>query len=137
MGSEMCIRDRLDNLELRIDGLLAEWTRTLLDTVSDPIVAGRKKFLSQQQQQAIDCFISGGALPKQADDFFVQAISSLLKGFEPVVIDSDELISRLEHLPPMDEISFKANLNELIASYTKGKDAEKLRIVIKRRDNEV
>ena len=50
----------LDNLEIRIDDLLAEWTKTLLDTVSDPIVASQKTFLSAEQQQAIDDFISSG-----------------------------------------------------------------------------
>ena len=71
------------------------------------------------------------------DDFFVKAINALLKGFEPVVIDSDDLMAKLEQLPPMDEASFKAKVNELIAAYTKGKDAGKLRIVVKRKESEV
>lgn len=32
----------------------------------------------------------------------------------------------------MDEASFKAKVNELISAYTNGKDAGKLRIVVKR-----
>lgn len=127
----------LDNLEIRIDDLLAEWTKTLLDTISDPIVASQKTFLSAEQQKAIDDFISSGELPKRVDDFFVKAINALLKGFEPVVIDSDDLMAKLEQMPPMDEASFKAKVNELIASYTKGKDAGKLRIVVKRKESEV
>ena len=127
----------LDNLEIRIDDLLAEWTKTLLDTISDPIVASQKTFLSAEQQKAIDDFISSGELPKRVDDFFVKAINALLKGFEPVVIDSDDLMARLEQMPPMDEASFKAKVNELIAAYTKGKDAGKLRIVVKRKESEV
>lgn len=122
----------LDNLEIRIDDLLAEWTKTLLDTISDPIVASQKKFLSAEQQQVIDNFISGGNLPKRVDDFFVKAINVLLKGFEPVVIDTDDLMAKLEQMPPMDESSFKAKVSELISYYTKGKDAGKLRIVVKR-----
>ena len=119
----------LDNLEIRIDDLLAEWTKTLLDTISDPIVASQKKFLSAEQQTAIDEFINTGALPK--------AINALLKGFEPVVIDTDDFMAKLEQMPPMDETSFKAKVNELISSYTKGKDAGKLRIVVKRKESEV
>ena len=34
----------------------------------------------------------------------------------------------------MDEVSFKAKVNELISAYTKGKDAGKLRIVVKRNE---
>ena len=127
----------LDNLEIRIDDLLAEWTKTLLDTISDPIVASQKTFLSAEQQKAINDFISSGNLPQRVDDFFVKAISALLKGFDPVVIDSDDLMAKLEHLPPMDEDSFKAKVNELISTYTKGKDAGKLRIVVKRKESEV
>ena len=127
----------LDNLEIRIDDLLAEWTKTLLDTISDPIVASQKQFLSAEQQKAVDDFIASGELPKRVDDFFVKAINALLKGFEPVVIDSDDLMAKLEQMPPMDEAAFKAKVSELIASYTKGKDAGKLRIVVKRRESEV
>ena len=126
----------LDNLEIHIDDLLAEWTKTLLDTISDPIVASQKTFLSAEQQKAIDDFIASGELPKRVDDFFVKAINALLKGFEPVVIDSEDLMAKLEQLPPMDEASFKAKVNELVAAYTKGKDAGKLRIVVKRKESE-
>lgn len=126
----------LDNLEIRIDDLLTEWTKTLLDTISDPIVASQKTFLSAEQQKVINDFIASGELPKRVDDFFVKAINALLKGFEPVVIDSDDLLTKLEQLPPMDEASFKAKVNELIAAYTKGKDAGKLRIVVKRKESE-
>lgn len=127
----------LDNLEIRIDDLLDEWTKTLLDTISDPIVASQKKFLSAEQQKVIDDFIASGELPKRVDDFFVKAINALLKGFEPVVIDTDDLVAKLEQMPPMDEASFKAKVNELISAYTKGKDPGKLRIVVKRRESEV
>ena len=127
----------LDSLEIRIDDLLAEWTKTLLDTISDPIVASQKKFLSDTQQQAIDEFIASGSLPNRVDDFFVKAINALLKGFEPVVIDTDEFVAKLEQLPPMNEEAFKSKIDELISSYTKGKDTSKLRIVVKRKESEI
>lgn len=128
---------QLDNIEIRIDDLLSEWTKTLLDTISDPIVSSQKTFLPADQQKAIDAFIGTGELPKRVDDFFVKAINALLKGFEPVVIDTDELVSKLEQLPPMDEATFKNKIAELLSSYTKGKDASKLRIVVKRKESEV
>ena len=128
---------QLDSIEIRIEDLMAEWTKTLLDTISDPIVASQKSFLSAEQQSAIDEFINTGALPKRVDDFFVKAINALLKGFEPVVIDTDDFMAKLEQMPPMDETSFKAKINELIGAYTKGKDASKLRIVVKRKESEV
>ena len=125
------VTGQLDNLDIRIDDLVTEWTRTLLNTVSDPIVASQKEYLSAEQQKVIDDFIASGTLPKRVDDFFIKAIQALLKGFEPVVVDARDLMNKLTKLPPMDEATFKQKLNELIAGYTKGKDEGKLRIIVK------
>ena len=124
----------MDNIENRIEKTTEEWTKTLLDTISDPIVASQKEYLGAEQKKTIEEFVTNNALPKRVDDFFVKAINALLKGFEPIVVDTDELVKKLEALPPMDESSFKAKINEIIASYTKGKDASKLRIVVKRKE---
>ena len=125
------VAGQLDNLDIRIDDLVTEWTQTLLNTISDPIVASQKEYLSAEQQKAIDDFIVSGTLPKRVDDFFIKAIQALLKGFEPVVVDAKDLMDKLTKLPPMDESTFKQKLNELIAGYTKGKDEGKLRIIVK------
>ena len=122
----------LDNLEFKIADLLKEWSKTLLNAISDPLMTGRKKFLSQEQQVVIEAFISSGELPTRVDDFFVKSINAMLKGFEPVIINTDDFVSKLEQIPPMDEASFKNKVFELISTYTNGKDANKLRIVVKR-----
>ena len=62
--------------------------------------------------------------------------SYVLKNYEPVIIVVEDLMQKLEQLPPMDEASFKAKLNDIISAYTKGKDASTLRIVVKRRESE-
>ena len=126
------VAGRLDNLETRIDDLLEEWTQTLLNTISDPIVSSQKGYLSAEQQKAVENFVSSGTLPKRVDDFFVKAIKALLQGFEPVVINTADLTEKLEQLSPMDEASFKQKLNEIVAAYTQGKDTSKIRIVVKR-----
>jgi hypothetical protein len=128
---------QLDNIENRIDDLIAEWTKTLLDTISDPIVASQKEYLTADQKKAIDDFESSGELPKRVDDFFVKAITALLQGFEPVVIDTEDLLQKLEELPPLDETAFAAKIKDILGAYTKGKDTSKLRIVVKRKDSEV
>lgn len=128
---------QLDNIENRIDDLLAEWTKALLNTISDPIVARQKEYLTADQKKAIDDFESSGELPKRVDDFFVKAITALLQGFEPVVIDTDDLIQKLEELPPLEEAAFAAKIKDILGAYTKGKDTNKLRIVVKRKDREV
>lgn len=130
------VAGQMEQMEDRIDLMVAEWTKMLLDTLSDPIILDQKKFLKAQEAKAIDDFVSSGTLPKKVDDFFVNSINALLKGFEPVVIEMEDLMHQLEELPPMDESSFKAKINDIIAGYTKGKDTGKLRIVVKRRESE-
>lgn len=125
------VAGQMDNIEIRIDELVEEWQQTLLDTISDPIVASQKEYLNAEQQKIIDEFITTAFLPKRVDDFFIKAIKALLKGFEPVVIDAKDLMDKLMKLPPMDETAFKQKLNELVAEYTKGKDEGKLRIIVK------
>ena len=123
---------KLDNIEMRLDSLLEEWTKSLLDTISDPIVESQKEYLSEAQQKAIDDFIETKELPKRVDDFFVKAIQALLKGFEPVVVNADDLVEKLTKLPPLDEQTFRRKVSELISGYTNGKDAGKLRIIVKK-----
>ena len=130
------VAGQMEQMEDRIDLMVAEWTKMLLDTLSDPIILDQKKFLKAQEAKAIDDFVSSGTLPKKVDDFFVNSINALLKGFEPVVIEMEDLMRQLEELPPMDESSFKAKINDIVAGYTKGKDTGKLRIVVKRRESE-
>ena len=130
------VAGQMEQMEDRIDLMVAEWTKMLLDTLSDPIILDQKKFLKAQEAKAIDDFVSSGMLPKKVDDFFVNSINALLKGFEPVVIEMEDLMHQLEELPPIDESSFKAKINDIVAGYTKGKDTSKLRIVVKRKESE-
>jgi hypothetical protein len=126
------IYGKLDDIENRLDDMTEEWTKMLLDTISDPTGADQKKFLKDKEQQVIDDFVASGKLPERVDDFFVNSINALLKGFDPVIIDSEELAKKLEDLPPLDEASFKAKVNDIVAGYIKGKDTSKLRIIVKK-----
>ena len=123
---------QMDQIENRLDALTDEWTRMLLDTISDPLILSQKEYLSADQRTKVDDFINTGTLPKKVDDFFVGSIKALLTGFEPVVVDADELLLKLEQLPPMEEAAFRKKVDEIVAAYTKGKDKNKLRIVVKR-----
>lgn len=127
------VAGQLDNLDIRIDDLVTEWTNTLLNTISDPIVVSQKEYLSAEQQKVIDEFISTKELPKRVDDHFVNSIKALLQGFEPVVIDTEDIVAKLDELGPCDVATFKSKLNSIVEAYVKGKDASKLRIIVKRK----
>ena len=127
---------QLDNFENRINNLISEWTNVLINTISDPLVLNQKEFLTTQQVQVVDDFVLSKELPKQVDDFFVNSINTLLKGFEPVVIEVEDLVQKLDEMPPCDVDTFKSKINQIISSYINGKDLSKLRIVVKRRESE-
>ncbi|WP_312640283.1 DUF6079 family protein [Hydrogenoanaerobacterium sp.] len=131
------VSGQLDNIDIRMDDLIAEWTSTLLNTISDPIVVSQKEYLSAEQQKVVDGFISSGALPNRVDDHFVNSIKALLQGFEPVVIETEDIIAKLDELGPCDVATFKSKLSGIVDAYVKGKDTAKLRIVVKRKDGEV
>jgi hypothetical protein len=107
-----------------------------LGTIEDPYVQELKQYLSQKQVKAINDFVSAAALPQKVDDNFVSSIQALLKKYEPVVITVEELTSKLEQLPPLDEVHFKDRLNKIVSEYTQGKDPSTLRIVVKRQEKE-
>ena len=132
---ERNVHGLLNRIETDIENLTREWTKKLLETVTDPLVLAQKQYLNEDQQKVIDDFVTSKKLPKRVDDFFVESITALLKGFEPVVIDAETLVEKLEQLQPLSEDNFREKLNDIIAFYTKGKDESKLRIVVKRKEN--
>ena len=130
--NDILVKGKLDELEDRIDTLLSEWANMLLNTISDPLVLDQKKYLSPDQQKAIHAFLDSKVLPEVVDNFLIASINALLQGFEPVVIDSQNFIDQLDAIGPVDVATFKDKLNIIVDAYTRGKDKEKLRIVVKR-----
>lgn len=131
-GGDLPVKGKLDEIEERMDNLLAEWTKTLLNTINDPLVLDQKKYLTADQQSALDAFLKKKTLPDKIDSFFMGAIEALLQGFEPVTISVNDIIDKLDAIGPCDVDTFKACVTAMVDGYTKGKEKEKLRIVVKR-----
>ena len=131
-SNEPPVKGRLDDIETRIENLLFDWTNTLLNTITDPFAQEQMQFLSAEQRRVIEDFIKTKELPEKVDAFFVDAIIALLNGFEAVEISAIELIDQLENLGPCDVETFRGKIESFINGYIKGKDQDKLRIVLKR-----
>ena len=129
---DLPVKGRLEQIEERIDALVDEWTKMLYNTLSDPLLEEQLKYLSEQQRAAIKAFLDTRALPDRVDVFFVEAVSTLLEGFQPVSIPAGELVDKLEAIGPCDADTFKTQLSKIVDSYTKGKNSDRLRIVVKR-----
>lgn len=130
--NEVSVKGKLDAIEERIDKLTSEWTETLYNTLSDPILEAQMKYLSPQQHTAINAFVKAKALPEKVDKFFVDAVGTLLSGFEPVVIEGEDIADKLAGLGPCNVTAFKQKFSDIVDTYTKGKDMTKLRIIVKK-----
>lgn len=126
------VQGQIDSIEDRMDNLLNEWTNTLLNTISDPLVIAQQEYLNPDQKKAISIFLENKKLPDLIDNFFIGSINALLEGFEPVVIESGELMHKIDDIGPCDVDTFKSRFMDIISFYTQGKDKEKLRIIVKR-----
>jgi len=122
---------KLDHIDSGLETVESEWTQTIMDTITDPTLAEQKKYLTEAQKKVIDDIISTGKLPAKIDDFFLASVNALMQSVEPVVIDTKELMQKLEQLAPLDAASFMAKLTSIINSYTAGKDESTLRIIVK------
>ena len=130
-GTDPIVKDAVDKIEYRLDSLMQEWTNTLLNTISDPLVLTQKAFLKYEQQKAIDDFLSARTMPEIVDTFFVGSLIALLEGFDVITIGGEELLDRLSSLGPCDIDTFTSKVEELVTSHAKGKDKSKLRIIVR------
>ena len=89
-------------------------------------------FFSKEQRNILKSFVSDKKLPDKIEQFFINAVLAILKGFEPVTISASEFIDKLDAIGPCDVNTFKTKLNEIVTSYITGKDNDKLRIVVKK-----
>ncbi len=126
------VKGVLESIEDRIDALAEEWTKTLYNTISDPLLAEQKGYLKPGQQETIDEFLRTKKLPEAVDLNFVNAITELLRGFDPVTVSAEDLTDKLGAFGPLDVDTFKAKISEVVDALSKGKDKNKLRIVVKK-----
>jgi lambda repressor-like predicted transcriptional regulator len=118
--------------ELRgeVDMLLGEWENTLKDILDDPIVKKKIELLDVPTAKMLNDFKAGIiAIDKQNALKIRNAITSLQKGLEKVELSTESLKTTLNKpLTPAEAIeAFKAYIDEV----SKGKDWEKIRIVLK------
>ena len=121
----------LENVEILMDKVMADWTDMLYNTITDPMVWEQGKYLKPKQKKVVEEFKESKILPEQVDDFFVDSINALLDGFDPVIINTQDFIHQLEAMPPMNEADFRKKIDEIVSTYISGKDKNKLRIIVK------
>ena len=121
----------LGQVDERLDQMVEEWTKTLLDNLEDPITQANLELLGQAQRQPVSEFLAKRALPESLSQGFIQSLQDVLSGLDKVVLSIEAVKGALLEggMPaPQDEIKrrFEAYLKE----QTKGRDLSKVRIVV-------
>ena len=65
-------------------------------------------------------------------DFIFQTSWLCAVWFDAYVMDANNLVDKLVKPPSLDKQALRSKVNELIGEYTKGEDAGKLRIIVKK-----
>ena len=130
-SNEPLVKGQLDVIEEQMEEMLADWTKSLHDTVSDPTLSDQMQYLTSEQQKRLKAFIETAELPEPVDTYFVDAVKKYIDGFDVVTIDSDQLLDTLIKRGPCNEEEFRKVLDEMVNKAIRGKDKSKLRIVVK------
>ncbi|MDI3529939.1 MAG: hypothetical protein PWQ23_1758, partial [Thermoanaerobacter sp.] len=130
-SGEVPVFGKLDEIEDKIENLYKEWTKILLDNIEDPMIQERMEILNKDQQKVIRDFLNKKELPEKVDNLFVSAVKDLIAGLEKVEIEINEFISAITYDGPVTVDEFKKRFLENVDFLIKGKDKDKVRIIIK------
>jgi len=126
---------RLNSLKAEISKMLGDWNKLILDTLADPLVISQMQFLSSHQKDTVESYLRAKELPDVVDNNLILSLQSLLEGFDPIIIDSDELIKEIESVGPCDIEMLNLKFSEVIQKHTSGKDMQKIRIIIRKKED--
>ena len=123
--------DKLQQLEDELDKMLEQWTATLLNNLEDPITqANINELLQGDDKKLVQAFIDSKELPDVVDSNFTQTLKTILAGLQKVVIKKGDLLAKVSDLGPATPDDLKRVLNAYVDELAKGKDPQKVRIVM-------
>lgn len=125
------VEDLLNDLDEMLDLLVADWTQTLLTNLEDPTTSANLELLKAKPRQLVDDFLKARELPESLSPDFIQALKEALSGLIKVSVKTDELRNALlSGGSPATPAELKKRFEEYLDQLTKGKEQEKVRIVI-------
>ncbi len=122
----------LASLEDRLDGLLEDWTETLLENLADPAVRDNIALISDRDGKAeIETFLATRELPDPVTRGLVQALQEALTGLEKVEITAGGLGDALAHGGlPCTVPELQSRFERYVAELTAGKTVDRVRVVV-------
>lgn len=123
---------RLEQIDGRLDRLVEEWSKTLLENLDDPTIKGQVGLIaSADGKKAVEQFRKSRKLPEPVTPAFLKALQEVFSGLEKVPVTEAGIRAALSKggLPcTLDEAGDR--LQKYLSDVTKGKDPSRVRIVL-------
>lgn len=121
----------LSRLDQELDKLISDWTQTLLTNLDDPTTKKNLGLLKPNQRELIDDFMKNCSLPEDLGNEFIIALKEVLSGLIKVSVKIEDLrIALLSGGSPVTPEEMKKRFDEYLNELTKGKEPNKVRIVL-------
>ena len=121
----------LDGLDDELDKLVADWTQTLLSNLEDPTTKGNLDLLTPEPKKLVNGFIDKRSLPDELNQDFIRALGEVLSGLQKVQVKTTDLrAALLSGGSPATPAEMKKRFENYLDELTKGKDSDKVRIVL-------
>lgn len=124
------VAGKLEFIEDNLERLVEDWTNALLLALDDRLIMANKPLLNKDQQKLIGKFKEERALPDTVDTFFTTTFNTLFERLDKVNIDIWELMDVIQNLGPSTVNDLKNKLLTYIDEQVKGKDLNKVRIIV-------
>jgi hypothetical protein len=121
----------LKGLDGELENLLSAWTQTLLANLEDPTTRENLPLLKPAPRKQIDAFLKKRSLPEKLTQDFIQALKEVLSGLVMVTVKTEDLRQALlSGEAPATPAEMKKRFDDYIDELTKGKEPNKVRIVL-------
>lgn len=121
----------LEQFDEKLDDMVTQWIKTILDNLEDPITKTNLDLLKSDSRDFINAFIKSKKLPDKLDIEFLDALREVLSGLIKVSIKTADLQNALKLTGgPVTPDELKKRFDKFITELSKGKDPAKIRIVM-------
>jgi hypothetical protein len=128
----------LQQIDEQLDGLLENWSKTLLENLDDPTAIKSIKLLPDEQREAVGTFIKTKKLPGKISNDLVQGMQTALSGLVAIAIRPAELLEALgDRGAPCTVAQLQSRFEDFLQKITRGKEPAKVRLIIDRGENTV
>lgn len=122
---------QLKQLDEELDNLVSDWTKGLLDNLEDPMTQANHELLNPEYQGIIRMFLMDRQLPYPLTNEFIFAVQEALSTLVKITVKIEDLRIILRNGgSPVTIQEYRKRFDEYLANITKGKDPNKIRIVI-------